>query len=111
MSSRVEELQGFLAESPDDPFLKYALTMEYRKMGDTAKTMAGFRDLTDRHPDYVGTYYHFAKFLEENGQKDEALDIYRKGMEMAERLRNRHAHGELLAAYRLAMGLEDEDDQ
>jgi len=109
MNSRVEELQRFLADSPNDPFLKYALTMEYRKMGDTAKVMAGFQDLRNRHPDYVGMYYHFAKFLEENGQKDEALSIYKKGMEVADRLKNRHAHGELLMAYRLAAGLEEDD--
>jgi len=109
MSSRVEELLRFLTDSPNDPFLKYALTMEYRKTGDTARTMAGFRDLMDRHPDYVGTYYHFAKFLEENNQKDEALGIYKKGMETADRLKNRHAHGELLEAYRLAMGMEEDE--
>jgi len=109
MNSRVEELQRFLEDSPNDPFLKYALTMEYRKMGDRAKAMAGFRDLRDRHPDYVGAYYHFAKFLEENDQRDEALNIYEKGLEVADRLKNRHAYGELLEAYRLAMSMEEDD--
>lgn len=109
MSSRLEELQQFLKESPQDPFLKYAITMEYRKIGDHEKALAGFENLQENHPDYVGTYYHFAKFLEEQGKKDEAIAVYKTGMEVAQRLRNRHAYGELLSAYNLAMGIEEDD--
>jgi len=109
MSNRLEELQQFLKESPNDPFLKYAITTEYKKMGDTENTLAGFQDLRVNHPDYVGAYYHFAKFMEEQGRKEEALEIYQAGMEVAQRLRNRHAYGELLSAYNLAMGIEEDD--
>ncbi|PRD47893.1 tetratricopeptide repeat protein [Sphingobacterium haloxyli] len=109
MRNRLEELQEFLKDSPNDPFLKYAITMEYKKLGDNENTLAGFQDLRANHPDYVGTYYHFAKFLEEQGRKEEALETYNLGMEVAQRLRNRHAYNELLAAYNLAMGIADED--
>lgn len=109
MPSRIDELIAFLAETPNDPFLKYALTMEYRKQGDKEKTLTGFLDLTTNHPDYVGTYYHYAKYLEELKQLDDALGVYRTGMEVAQRMRNRHALGELTAAYNLARGLDEDD--
>lgn len=109
MSNRLEELQQFLAESPNDPFLKYAITMEYQKLGDHDKVFGGFQDLRENHPDYVGTYYHFAKFLEEQDRKEEALEVYRVGMEVAQRVRNRHAYGELLSAYNLARGIEEDE--
>lgn len=109
MSNRLEELQQFLKDSPNDPFLKYAITMEYRKTGDVEAALAGFEDLQANHPDYVGTYYHFAKFLEEQGKKEEAVKIYQAGMEVAQRVRNRHAYQELLAAHNLAMGIDDDD--
>src|SRR5690606_4611661 len=109
MSNRLEELQQFLKESPNDPFLKYAITTEYKKMGDTENTLAGFQDLRVNHPDYVGAYYHFAKYMEEQGRKEEALEIYQAGVEVAQRLRNRHAYGELLSAYNRAMGIEEDD--
>ena len=109
MSTRLEELQAYLKESPEDPFLKYAITSEYRKLGDTQKTLSGFQDLRVNHPDYVGAYYHYAKFLEEQGSKEEALDIYRAGMEVAQRLKNRHAYGELLGAYNMALGVDEDD--
>ncbi len=83
--------------------------MEYKKTGDNENAFAGFQDLQTNHPDYIGTYYHFAKFMEEQGRKEEALDVYRVGMEVAQRLRNRHAYGELLSAYNLAMGIEEDE--
>lgn len=109
MSNRIEELKQFLQDSPQDPFLKYALTLEYKKAGNAELTLAGFEELVSLHTDYVGTYYHFAKYLEEIGQREESLTIYKQGMEVAQRMRNRHAYGELLAAYNLALGIEDDD--
>jgi len=109
MNSRLEELKQFLAENPNDPFLKYALTIEYKKMGDMEKAMAGFQELVSQHENYVGTYYHFAKFLDENSQKNEALSIYKKGMEVAARVKNRHAYSELQRAYNLSMGIDEDD--
>lgn len=108
-SSRLEELKQFLKESPQDTFLKYAITMEYRKMGDAEKTLLGFEDLMTNHPDYLGAYYHFAKFLEEQGRQEEALNIYKSGMALAESQRNRHAYNELQAAYNLASGIDEDD--
>src|SRR5690606_20518129 len=109
MENRLEELQRFLNESPEDPFLKYALTMEWKKRGDAEKTFAGFQDLRLNHPDYVGAYYHFATILEERSSRAEVFDIYQAGMEVAQRLRNRHVYNELLAAYNLAMGVDDDE--
>lgn len=109
MSNRIAELLVFLEEAPNDPFLKYALTMEYKKIGDKEKTLTGFKDLVSKHPDYVGTYYHYAKYLEELKQLEDALVIYREGMEIAQRVRNRHALGELQAAYNLAQGIDEDD--
>ncbi|TYP96129.1 hypothetical protein BC792_10728 [Sphingobacterium allocomposti] len=109
MTNRIQDLLKFLEESPGDPFLKFALTMEYKKAGDAAKALAGFQQLVAEHPDYVGTYYHYAKFVEGGGDKEQASAIYRQGMEVAQKLRNRHAYSELLGAYNLLRGDDDED--
>ncbi|MCY4780101.1 tetratricopeptide repeat protein [Sphingobacterium sp. UT-1RO-CII-1] len=109
MTARLSELLNFLSESPNDPFLKYAITMEYQKMGEDEKVREGFEELVKLHADYVGTYYHYAKFLDMKGQREEALAMYQKGMDVAQRVKNRHAYGELLAAYNLAVGIDDED--
>ena len=36
-------------------------------------------------------------------------EIYKVGMEVAQRLRNRHAYGELLSAYNMAMGMDEDE--
>jgi len=110
METRLNQLKDFLNESPNDPFLKYALTMEYLKLGDHKQAQIGFEDLIANYSEYMGTYYHFGKFLEEQGNKDSALSIYKQGMELAQRKRNYHALGELKTAYMMASGLLDEDE-
>lgn len=110
MDNRKEQLLGFLKESPQDPFLKYALVMEYVKEGSKELALAGFEELLAEHADYVGTYYHFGKFLEGDGQLNRALTIYRQGIDVARAKRNMHALGELQGAYNLASGEVDEDD-
>jgi len=110
MESRLEQLKNFLKESPEDPFLKYALTMEFLKLGNKTEARSGFENLLTKHEDYIGTYYHFAKFLEAEGEKDKAIEIYEKGIQIAQQKRNFHALGELKNALLMANGLLDEDE-
>lgn len=108
--NRIEQLSEFLKESPQDPFLHYAITMEYLKLGDDDKTRKCFEQLVLDFPDYVGTYYHFGKFLEKIEEKDLAITIYNRGIEAARNARNMHALGELQGALNLLTGLEDDDN-
>lgn len=110
MNERLGQLQHLLSESPQDPFLNYAITMEYVKLDNRDEALAGFENMITDFADYVGTYYHFGKFLEKEKQLDRALQIYQQGMEMAKAKRNMHALGELRGAYNLALGDVDDDD-
>lgn len=110
MSERLIQLEDFLKESPNDPFLKYAITMEHLKLGAVEKAIEGFEVLVAQHEDYVGTYYHFGKLLEKLGNSDRALQTYQRGMEVARSKRNMHALNELQQAYRIAVGLDEDDD-
>lgn len=108
--SRVEQLNEFLRENPQDPFLHYALTMEYLKHGDVIKVREGFDNMISNYPNYVGTYYHFGKFLETQGDNELAIEIYNKGILVAREARNMHAAGELQGALNMLLGLDDDDD-
>lgn len=107
---RIAQLTDFLKETPNDPFLHYALTTEYVKLGDNERARAGFENMVTAYPDYVGTYYHYAKFLEKLNEKDSAEKIYETGILVANKMRNRHAMSELQAALNLLRGLEDDED-
>lgn len=106
--SRIKQLEEFLRESPEDPFLHYALTMEYLKLGDWLQTRKGFEHMVESYPDYVGTYYHYGKFLESLGEKNLAKNIYSIGVDVAKNANNRHAMNELLGAINL---MDDEEEE
>lgn len=108
--NRIEQLEQFIKETPTDPFLHYALTMEFLKQGDSVKTKAGFENLVTTYPSYVGTYYHFGKFLEKEGDKLLAEEMYNKGIVVAREARNMHAMGELQGALNLMKGFDDDDE-
>lgn len=109
MSDRLEQLKEFLKDSPQDPFLKYALATEYLKLGNQDEALKGYTDLISNHPDYVGTYYHLGKLYEKMNRVEDARDIYKKGMVITQQKRNMHALSELRGALSLLDG-DDEDE-
>jgi len=109
MSKRLQQLTEFLKESPDDPFLTYALATEYLKLGYTDDALHHYEALVSNHPDYVGTYYHLGKLYETLGRQADAVVTYELGMHAARKKRDMHALSELQAAYRMATGEEDDD--
>jgi len=96
---RIEKLKEFLVASPDDSFVQHALALEYVKTGDDAEARKLFESLLKKDENYVGSYYHLAKLLERNNEKDEAIRWYEKGMLKAKECGDHHAYNELMAAY------------
>lgn len=97
--NRIETLQNFLKDSPEDNFLQHALALEHIKAGDDGKARILFENILVRDPEYVGSYYHLAKLLERTGDTDEATKVYEQGMEHAKEASDNHAFNELRAAY------------
>ncbi len=105
--SRLEKLQSFLLESPDDSFLLFALAKEYHGAGNTEKALETYLHLQKTNEKYVGLYYHLAKLYEQLEQAQQAWNTYCKGMEVARAEGDQHAYSELVGA-RLNLG--DEED-
>ncbi|HEX8060391.1 MAG TPA: tetratricopeptide repeat protein [Cyclobacteriaceae bacterium] len=95
--NRVEQLEEFLREDPNDPFNSYALALEYLKT-DEKKASGLFEILLSKHPNYLPTYYPFAQLLSEKQDK-RAEDIYKQGIESARRLGDHKTLKELSSAY------------
>jgi Tfp pilus assembly protein PilF len=95
---KIEKLKSFLISSPEDPFLKHALALEYIKSGreDLARDL--FFDILTRDPSYIGTYYHLGRLLERAGEYETAKTWYEKGMAAAKKSGDQHAYNELQAA-------------
>lgn len=105
--NRLAQIQSFLADSPQDPFLHFALAKEYEKSGDIEKALTQYLYLTENHANYVGTYYHLGKLYEVKQDFSAAFFMYKKGMEIAKAQGEQHAFNELVGA-KLNLG-DDED--
>ena len=92
-------LKSFLISTPDDPFLRHALALEYIKAGNEAEARILFLEILTRDPSYIGTYYHLARLLERAGENENAKQWYEKGMLAAKQAGDGHAYNELKAAY------------
>ncbi|WP_428263516.1 tetratricopeptide repeat protein [Haliangium sp.] len=95
---RIATFKIHIAQNPHDPFPRYALAMEYRSLGQLQKARLVFKDLAMQFPDYVPTYLLYGSTLVELGEKDEAEEIFQRGIAVAGRKRDAHARGELMDA-------------
>ena len=97
--NRIEKLHELLQQMPGDNFLRHALALEYIKLEKDDEAKVLFESVLKDSPDYIGSYYHLAKLLERNGEKEKAIACYEDGMQQAKMANDNHAYNELRAAY------------
>jgi len=93
--TRREKLEAMLVDSPDDPFLKYALALALAAEGNTSGAREGLDRLLQSVPDYVPAYLQLAQLQVEAGQPDLAKPVLMRGIEMARRAGESHAEAEM----------------
>lgn len=96
---RIERLKEFLVSNPGDSFIQHALALEYIKLNDDKTARSLFENILANDENYIGSYYHLAKLLERNDEKETAKAIYEKGMLKAKEGGDQHAYNELRSAY------------
>lgn len=82
---RLEQIKLMLKETPNDAFLLFALAQETIKTGSTDDALKIYKKLSATNPDYVGTYYHLGKLLEDKAAYAEAQKAYETGIEKAQK--------------------------
>lgn len=106
--SRIRELEDMLGNNPDDPFLIYALAREYESSHFTMQALLLYETLINEHPDYIATYYHYAKLLHNAGNRNEGIRMIQRGIEKGTLARDSHAVSELKAL--LLLWADSDDD-
>lgn len=102
-NSRLESLLAMLEQDPSDEFTRYALALEYKKLGDGEKALEQFDELLERHPGYVPGYFMSGQLLAQAGRRDEARGRLEKGIAAARENGDHHARQEM-EEYLEAMG-------
>jgi Tfp pilus assembly protein PilF len=94
----IEKIKALLQQQSNDNFLQHALALEYIKIGDDVSAQTLFENILQHDEKYVGSYYHLAKLLERQGNLQQAILWYEKGMIIAKQVGDQHAYNELQAA-------------
>ncbi|MEQ8412965.1 MAG: tetratricopeptide repeat protein [Imperialibacter sp.] len=97
-NERIENLLIFLKETPQDPFLLYALATEYRT-DSPVKAKEYFDQLLEAHPDYLATYYQAAHLFWEMGLTEQAAATFENGINLAKTQKATKTLAELQNAY------------
>jgi len=93
--SRLETLQEFVCNNPQDTFSRYGLAMEYVRQGRAAEALAAFEQLLQIRPDYTAAYYQAGSLLARLKRMEEARAMFHRGIEVATRVHDWHTKSEL----------------
>lgn len=96
--SRIEMLKSFTEVEPENPFIFYALALEYIEF-DKSSAELFFKKLLDEFPEYLPTYFHAALFYSDLGDVSFSKIIYEKGIELAKSQKDDKALKELKNSY------------
>lgn len=96
---KLEQLKQLQAETPNEPFLLFAIAKEYANRSLWTESLVYFNQLAATDPDYVGMYLHWGRVWESLGDLPQAQHIYKNGIEIANRVGDFHAKAELMAAF------------
>ena len=96
--ARIDLLKGFLEENPRDSFSRYALSLEYVKLGQLDDARREFETVRETDPDYLATYYQLAQLYQKMNLRHEAEKTLRTGIAVAAKQGDAHTQSELEAA-------------
>ena len=97
-ADRIQLLEQYIQEEPENPFNRYALAMEYHDEAPN-KALGLLEDLLQDHPDYLPTYFKAAHLLWEFERWEPADEIFQKGIALAKARQDQKALGELGSSY------------
>ncbi len=108
MNNRIREIKNLIQEDPMDPFLYYALALEYLKNNQDNLANELFDELLTKFPDYLPAYYHAAHFYWKQQDLEKARSVFVKGLELAEEQGDIKTLNELQSSHtNLLIELED----
>jgi Tfp pilus assembly protein PilF len=96
--NRIEILKGFLNDNPNDSFSRYALALEYVKLGQSDDALREFETVRQNDPQYVATYYQLGQLYQKLGKTHDAEKTFRTGITIAAKAGDEHTQSELEAA-------------
>lgn len=99
--SRLDQLRKMLAGDPEDPFLNFALAMEYSKSAQQDEALAQFNRVIELDRKYVPAYFQKANLLVASNKHAEAKAVFVEALAVADETGDKHAAAEIRDALAL----------
>jgi tetratricopeptide (TPR) repeat protein len=98
MNDRIKMLQEYIQDDPADTFSRYALALEHAKLGEDQEAINYLKQLRIIDVEYLALYYQLGKLLQKAGLIQEAIDVLKAGIVIAQKQQNKHTELELKGA-------------
>ncbi len=102
MQNRIEIFKQMLEIEPDNTMVMFGLAKEYEKLNQSAEVISLLETYLSKADDEGNAYGMLAKAYEVNGEREKAVETYRKGIEVS----NAHGHPSMANDYRMTLDLD-----
>lgn len=102
MQNRIEVFEQMLAEDPSNTMVMFGLAKEYEKAGDHQKVIDVLENYLANADDEGNAYGTLAQAYLATGQRDKAVETYKKGIDVS----MAHGHPSMANEYRMTLDMD-----
>lgn len=105
MSNRIEVFKEMLISDPDNTMVMFGLAKEYEKLGRHEEIIAILETYLVKADDEGNAYGMLAKAYEQSGDREKAIETYKKGIDVS----LAHGHPSMANEYKMTLDLDFTD--
>ena len=105
MQDRIEVFEQMLANDPGNTMVMFGLAKEYEKLGRHTDVIKVLEDYVAKADDEGNAYGVLASAYLKNGDREKAIETYKKGIEAS----MAHGHPSMANEYRMTLDLDFAD--
>lgn len=102
MQNRIEVFEQMLAADPSNSMVMFGLAKEYEKLGQHADVIDLLESYLAKADDEGNAYGVLANAYLQNGDRERAIETYRKGIDVS----IAHGHPSMANEYRMTLDLD-----
>lgn len=100
--NRIEVFEQMLVEDPSNTMVMFGLAKEYEKLGQHSEVIRVLEDYLSKADDEGNAYGTLANAYALSGDRDNAIEVYRKGIDVS----TAHGHPSMANEYRMTLDLD-----
>lgn len=102
MQNRIDVFIQMLESDPDNTMVMFGLAKEYEKTGDHGEVIKVLEQYLSKADDEGNAYGVLANAYAQSGDREKAIEIYRKGIEVS----MAHGHPSMANEYKMTLDLD-----